>query len=492
LAVIGGQSVDNAIQSSNGALVYWGLQETSGAVAAAWNRAVALGRDVLLDNNPMVDTANWIKGTGWTIAAGVASCDGSQTGNTDLQQSGILTVGKTYEFRITITNYSAGVVQNVGGVGGTARSANGTYTEQLVANSQNYRLRGDVNFIGDVNVDYIQQTDIAASSSYPGPELLSTAGDGTADKDNYFGISAVLTNPSTNLLRVTGTGAGNPYARQLAFLTAGRRYLDRGEVRSNGFSTPEVAEDPYTSLWVGTTSTSWQPFNFEYIATGTGIRLYGDKIATTEYSEFRNLSVKEANPLNGDHTGVQVGVAGNGRGIRYAARYDGGTTYTDIYSAELNSMFNPSKGTLIAWAKVSGAGVWTDGNNRFIVRLAADSANNIEIRKSNTNNQLRIDYDAGGISKVVGVSTSILDMFMIALTWDVTADEMKVYLNGEQQGVTQTGLGTWVGNLLATETVIGAASVTPTLIWDGDIAYVSLYDEVLTQSEITNQYRAGN
>jgi hypothetical protein len=83
-------------------------------------------------------------------------------------------------------------------------------------------------------------------------------------------------------------------------------------------------------------------------------------------------------------------------------------------------------------------------------------------------------------------------MFMIAVTWDTTADEFKMYFNAVQQGNTQNGLGTWVGNLGNTLTVIGAGSTTPSLVWDGDRTEVSLYSAALTQSEITAQWQAGN
>jgi hypothetical protein len=109
-----------------------------------------LGPNVIVNGTFDADT-DWSKGPGWTIAGGVASCDGSQIGVTDLQQSA-LEAGKTYQLTYTILNYSAGNLQPiVGGTFGTSRNSDGTFTEILTSGSVIFRLRGDVNFIGEVD-----------------------------------------------------------------------------------------------------------------------------------------------------------------------------------------------------------------------------------------------------------------------------------------------------------------------------------------------------
>lgn len=111
------------------------------------------GSHVVLNNDFSSDTI-WTKGTGWTIAAGVASCDGTQTANSDLTQGiGSLREGETGTLTFTVSNYSAGTITPVlGGTSGTARSANGTYVEDIVIGADKYLIfRADADFVGDID-----------------------------------------------------------------------------------------------------------------------------------------------------------------------------------------------------------------------------------------------------------------------------------------------------------------------------------------------------
>jgi hypothetical protein len=118
-----------------------------------------LGTTLLTNPNFVSDTF-WVKGTGWTIATGVASSDGTQTADSDLSQpvdpigkTGQIIAGRTYDVTFTISNYSAGnVTPVVGGTEGTDRSSNGTHTETIVAGADGeFALRADLNFVGDVD-----------------------------------------------------------------------------------------------------------------------------------------------------------------------------------------------------------------------------------------------------------------------------------------------------------------------------------------------------
>jgi hypothetical protein len=481
-------SYSDVSRSINGWLVDWQLQETSGEVAIAGNRAVSLGRNVVINGTFDADT-DWSKGTGWTIAGGVASCDGSQVGATDLQQSA-LEAGKTYQLTYTILNYSAGNLQPiVGGTFGTSQNSDGTFTETLTAGSVIFRLRGDVNFIGDVDNVIIQQTDVLASSSYPGPELLDQSGTGVMDAGNWSIVnSATLTNPATNVLQIAYNGSANPGAEQ-GVLTIGKRYVITGDFRGDGTYLPRITQSGAIII-SGTTSTTWQAFDLEFTATAGQYRPISNASAAG-YAEFRNLSVSEANPLNADHTSVTVGVAGNGRGIRYAAEYDGTNSYTDIYSAELNTIFDPTLFTINIWFKVSGAGFWTDGTTRFALGLFTDGSNRINFRSPTGNNTFQMDYTAGGTAKSAIITTSIVDWAMMTLTVDLGNDEMIAYMNGVQQGAIITGLGTWVGALAAASCAIGAVNNSGTSPWDGKISPVTIYDQAISQSDVTTLWQAG-
>lgn len=106
----------------------------------------------LVTNGAFTTDTDWTKGTGWTIGSGVASCDGTQAGNSDLEQAGVLTSGMYTEITYTISNYSAGNLSIVGGAIVTElESANGTYTVGIIPDGTTLKLRADVDFVGDID-----------------------------------------------------------------------------------------------------------------------------------------------------------------------------------------------------------------------------------------------------------------------------------------------------------------------------------------------------
>ena len=92
----------------------------------------------------------WTLGTGWSIEDGKAVA-ASTTNN--LQQLSILTAGDVYELTFTISDRSAGSVRaNVGGVQGTLRSSNGTFTEIIgPATSPHFFFDGVSTFTGKID-----------------------------------------------------------------------------------------------------------------------------------------------------------------------------------------------------------------------------------------------------------------------------------------------------------------------------------------------------
>jgi hypothetical protein len=133
---------------------------------------------------------------------------------------------------------------------------------------------------------------LAIVGSPYGPELLGQAGTGTADASNWTPTNnALLSNPSADILRVEKNGTTNPECRQ-TIISLGVTYLITGEMRSDGNTSPRVT-DATQDLIVGTTSTSWQTIDIEFVSTGTSIRLRAITGVDTEYAEFRNLSLRQ-------------------------------------------------------------------------------------------------------------------------------------------------------------------------------------------------------
>lgn len=184
---------------------------------------------------------------------------------------------------------------------------------------------------------------------------------------------------------------------------------------------------------------------------------------------------------NGAYTAVTLNQTGIGDGLT-AASFDGTSSLNNIYSAALASDFNGAEGTLAGWAKVSAAGVWSDGVGRALVHFKRDTSNFILIRKAGAANNLFWDYRAGGTQESALVSCSLTAYFHIALTWSKAAEEVKFYLNGVQSGSTATALGTFGGAI--TEAQVGAASTVPGEVWSGLLAHAMLWNTPLTAAQV--------
>jgi len=92
----------------------------------------------IITNGTFDTDSDWTKGTGWTISDGKAVA--TSCVNVNLVASASILIGNTYEVTFTVSDYSgSGTVKpmlgTVGAVSGTTVNANGTYTENLVADA---------------------------------------------------------------------------------------------------------------------------------------------------------------------------------------------------------------------------------------------------------------------------------------------------------------------------------------------------------------------
>ena len=188
---------------------------------------------------------------------------------------------------------------------------------------------------------------------------------------------------------------------------------------------------------------------------------------------------------DGAYTGVTLGNS-TGPDGRPVPLFDGTNDFVNIYSASLNTAFNGAAGTFALWHKVSGAGVWTDGVARYMVNLQASANDLIQIWKTVNNNEVKIDYKAGGTLETRAlVAHSPTAWGHYAITWNKAGDQVIAYYNGTQAGDTMTALGIWAGDLLAARTVVGAFrtdAVSGSI--DGWLAHAAVWDTPLTATQI--------
>jgi hypothetical protein len=293
----------------------------------------------------------------------------------------------------------------------------------------------------------------------------------------------------SQVLRVTSGGNSNAEATQSPLAT-GKRYRITGYMRSDGNASPRIAVST-GNIVTGTTSTSWQAFDITFIAPYKDLYFAAGSGTNGQYSEYDDVSLTELDPLVGiPGNGVTLGSASGGH-LTNAYTFDGTNDNVNIYTSDLNSTLNPDEGTLVTWAKVTNAGVWTDATNRWLVRLFTDNNNRIDLYKTSTSNIMNLETSFGGVGKTISISNSSTGWIEIVATWSKSANQLKLYINGSQVGSTLTGLGTWTGNFSSTNVSIGSSGAGSTP-WSGLINDVRLYTRALSSDEIADMYSASS
>jgi len=159
----GGTSVTQARvrDSTNGLLI----EEVPAGIAVSEGMRISYDTDepgvISLEEvaDPSFDNpSQWTTGTGWSVAGGKASCDGTQSGNSDLRENPVNGVGENsriYRWEIVVSNYVTGTLQFFmdGSQIDATITANGTYSGNLESRpvaSDGIFIRALSTFVGDV------------------------------------------------------------------------------------------------------------------------------------------------------------------------------------------------------------------------------------------------------------------------------------------------------------------------------------------------------
>lgn len=201
----------------------------------------------------------------------------------------------------------------------------------------------------------------------------------------------------------------------------------------------------------------------------------GSSVALDASGNGRNGSV------NADVSFGAAGPAGDNAALRNGSSVSEGI---NLYSTSLRSAFTPGELTMSFWVLAS-ASIWAATTPKTAWQYRADLNNRVAMAKSGTIPTFAYSYTAGGVAKsVVYTTSSPLIWFHAAITVSKAADALVAYFNGSQVGATQTGLGTWVGNL--TNGVCNLFGYTSGGLFEpnGGIAHASLWGAALSASEV--------
>ncbi len=176
--------------------------------------------------------------------------------------------------------------------------------------------------------------------------------------------------------------------------------------------------------------------------------------------------------------------AGPGAGNK--SIYFDGNEYINITGTGFNTAFPANcgpQGSVCVWAKTDD---WVTGVYTFTFLVNAN--NQVAIYKNNTNDRMIGRYYAGAVTKEAPetIGQTSTDWRWYCITWDKNAGadgEMKFYVNNVQVGTTQTGLGTWSGNLATAGRAIGANDNVGGSGWLGYLSEFVLFSRAISQAD---------
>ncbi|MFC1678136.1 DUF2341 domain-containing protein, partial [Patescibacteria group bacterium] len=475
VAVSFGSGSGSGSWMSEGLVAYWKFDEPVGTYDddAGYDDAIdSSGNGLTGDANNTASTAPSKFGNGAVFDGGNDNL--LVQDNSALDITGALTVSVWLKYKNT------GLLQVILGKAGlNGVGTNGSYMLEYGNYSDKWRMAftrtnsvsgtGGSNGCGSsVNWDTVctEDTNFSPDTWY---HIVGTW-DGTTDPDNMKiyvngvedgAYTSTMTGivQNNNALNISGT---------LTFLVYDYKgSLDEMRIYNRALSANEVAQ---LYKWTPGPVAHWK---FDEIEGTTAY----DSVASTTWS-------------GGNHGTLACGTGCSTVPAWSVGKYAGALEFgdeRDYVDVDLDKEpINTSAGTFGAWVKRSFEND-IDVSHPTIFYTEADASNRILLFYNYLNDDWEFTWDAGGTSygNVDIPANSIpKDVWThISMTWDTAADEVKTYVNGAQEGSTDTGLGSFVGSLA--DAYIGVYSPSGSY-YIGAIDDVRIYNYARDQKQIIN------
>ena len=206
------------------------------------------------------------------------------------------------------------------------------------------------------------------------------------------------------------------------------------------------------------------------IAPGAEVWPLDEVAGVTAYGRMRGLHLT--------HSGTTLGAAVNPFGGA-AAQWDGVTDLVSAVGGQLTAiaaLWNGDLYSIGGWAKVSGAGVWTDAAFRKAFTARADANNRGHYYKTSTVNQTLGVHVAAATNKTLtstGLAGTTAWWFWL-MSVNRAGNAQAMYEKPVGGSMVTTGpnvaLGAWAGALANFE--IGADTVAGSQYWNGNLSHV--------------------
>jgi hypothetical protein len=421
-------------------------------------------------------------GVGITITD-KANFDGSGA-TVNFRQVGVVTATNTYKVTYTVGDYSQGNLQmRVGGTYGTARTANGTYTDTLTAANGNFQIYGFSNFIGSIDniiVKEVLEDDVPRIDYSTGEaafllEPISTNSvDYSEDFSNIYwtklGTPTITDNYGTspdgtqNSTRVQGNSLTVIYVSNGAANTNFSRsiYIKA----TSGSGTIQALSHNSNTNNVFSIDENWQRVEINSLTSSTGdVVVYA--------IDMRGAST--------DIFDVEIWGCQEERGIDYATSYipTSGTTVTRAQETcvDATPTINSEEGVL--YAEISALA--DSGGLRLFSLNDGSTSNIIQIFYSNTSNRITTELKVSGSTEFAFnyILSDVTDFNKIAFKYK--ENDFALWVNGVEVYTDTLGTTFTEGTLSELDFDNGSGSFP----FYGRTKDLRIYCKVLTDEQLT-------
>ena len=167
-------------------------------------------------------------------------------------------------------------------------------------------------------------------------------------------------------------------------------------------------------------------------------------------------------------------------GVNNAPYWDNNLATADLNTASLDSALDLDEFSIVLWMKIKDAATWTTNSKQIFALYGTPSSNRLQFYIDTSARIIfyRISSTGGSAIRTSSAQNS-LDWLCLAATVSLTADEVRYFINGAQEGATITGNGAFNGAI----SLFSVGQAVTSLWYKGWQAHYAVLP-VLTPAEI--------
>jgi len=363
----------------------------------------------LVTNGDFATDSDWNLENTWTIENGVANGNGANGSAEELTQTNTFTLGKTYKVEYDILNYVSGTIrfQFAGGatLSGTTRSADGTYTEYVVATANHtlLKFKAGSEFYGSIDNVSVKEV---------GQDWTLGSGWSIGDDKAVANTTGNFVNLYQNSVFVVGKTYKTTFT--IVDYTQGKVRLTEGGVNVSGYQN---AVGTYTTYFTASQTALYMQGSESFIGSITNISV---KEVGQDWTFGTGWSVDQANSKavhdsSAGATAIQSTSVSVVVGKKYELKYTASNLSGGYIRAEMGGLtpeFNFSDGTYTYNFTA------TTNANLYITASANVEVTNISVKEITDDTDLpRINYEGFSYQDSLGSEEVVNGDFATDSNW---------------------------------------------------------------------------